>query len=294
MDPRYRHQLNHNSNHVFVCGHNGCSRNFVRPDLLKRHMDRHAAKGFQVGGNDHKAGRESQTALSEITPPSSEHHGTAVGRGRLQIQSQNLCPQGVSQSPHSPMSITSYNAGRIMTTPSDVVNTLSMDAVSGPAQPTAHMHFMPYNDSLNTSPVSAHSQRYHGRSHHGSFQPKAVLTSHPRAVAFGTPQSQYTSSRSVISSHVPENQYSRPATQIYRETTQNLDADMVGPDQVIMSGVVPVFGEDGELNKSPYLGMPEDFMAYLFSSLPFHGPPPTFGLHNPSSKQVCNNSERSS
>lgn len=37
-------------------------------------------------------------------------------------------------------------------------------------------------------------------------------------------------------------------------------------DQMAMPGTVPVFGGDGDLNKSPYVGMPEDFMAYLFNS----------------------------
>ena len=37
-------------------------------------------------------------------------------------------------------------------------------------------------------------------------------------------------------------------------------------DQMSMPATVPVFGEGGDLNKSPYVGMPEDFMAYLFNS----------------------------
>jgi hypothetical protein len=39
-------------------------------------------------------------------------------------------------------------------------------------------------------------------------------------------------------------------------------------DQMAMPGTVPVFGSDGALNKSPYVGMPEDFMAYLFNFPP--------------------------
>ncbi|KAJ4210901.1 hypothetical protein NW759_012934 [Fusarium solani] len=35
---------------------------------------------------------------------------------------------------------------------------------------------------------------------------------------------------------------------------------------MVMPATVPVFGEAGDPNKSPYVGMPEDFMAYLFNS----------------------------
>lgn len=36
---------------------------------------------------------------------------------------------------------------------------------------------------------------------------------------------------------------------------------------------IPVFGSDGVLNKSPYVGMPEDFMAYLFNTQGVEGGP---------------------
>jgi hypothetical protein len=55
-------------------------------------------------------------------------------------------------------------------------------------------------------------------------------------------------------------------------------------DQMSMPTTIPVFGpSDSLLNKSPYVGMPEDFMAYLFntgnvqpadgSGSPMHGLP---------------------
>lgn len=39
-------------------------------------------------------------------------------------------------------------------------------------------------------------------------------------------------------------------------------------DQMAMPGSGPVFGVESGLQKSPAVGMPEDFMAYLFNSLP--------------------------
>lgn len=43
-------------------------------------------------------------------------------------------------------------------------------------------------------------------------------------------------------------------------------------DHMDMSSSGSVFADDG-VNKSPYVGMPEDFMAYLFNSLPPNGSP---------------------
>lgn len=38
-------------------------------------------------------------------------------------------------------------------------------------------------------------------------------------------------------------------------------------DQMSMPTTIPIFGPaDSILNKSPYVGMPEDFMAFLFNT----------------------------
>jgi len=36
-------------------------------------------------------------------------------------------------------------------------------------------------------------------------------------------------------------------------------------DQIGMQQTMPVFQVDGIINKSPYVAMPDDFMAFLFS-----------------------------
>lgn len=41
---------------------------------------------------------------------------------------------------------------------------------------------------------------------------------------------------------------------------------MVLLDNMTTQTTIPVFGSDSVLNKSPYVGMPEDFMAYLFNT----------------------------
>lgn len=37
-------------------------------------------------------------------------------------------------------------------------------------------------------------------------------------------------------------------------------------DNMSNQTTIPVFGSESVLNKSPYVGMPEDFMAYLFNT----------------------------
>lgn len=37
-------------------------------------------------------------------------------------------------------------------------------------------------------------------------------------------------------------------------------------DQMGMQQTMPVFGSDSILNKSPYVAIPEDFVAYLFNT----------------------------
>jgi len=51
--------------------------------------------------------------------------------------------------------------------------------------------------------------------------------------------------------------------------------EMIILDQMSMQQTMPVFGSESVLNKSPYVGMPEDFMAYLFNTAQGEGSPMT-------------------
>ncbi|KAG6011831.1 hypothetical protein E4U54_007885 [Claviceps lovelessii] len=281
----YRHQLNHSSDHVFVCEYDGCARNFVRADLLKRHMDRHAAKGFRAGVNDHIGGPELQLPMPEVTPSSSEYHEALVARDPVLTQAQSLPAQDAARSSHSPVGNTPSNTRQVIANSSVVGNTMSGDAVSRPAQTLGHIPFTPCNDTSTASPDSAHSQCYRGSlSHYESSQPKADFTSYPESVSVNIPQTQYTSSQSEIPSHAPQHPYPRSEPQQFHQTTQNQGTDVVGLHQIAKSSVGAVFGDDGGPSKSPYIGLPEDFMAYLFNSLPAHGALAEHsGLHGPSS-----------
>jgi hypothetical protein len=43
-------------------------------------------------------------------------------------------------------------------------------------------------------------------------------------------------------------------------------SEMMLLDQMNIQQTMPVFGSDNVLNKSPYVAIPEDFVAYLFNS----------------------------
>lgn len=52
------------------------------------------------------------------------------------------------------------------------------------------------------------------------------------------------------------------------DPTPSQPSDLIMLDQLAMPGSGPVFGSDSGLQKSPVVGMPEDFMAYLFHAAP--------------------------
>ena len=80
------------------------------------------------------------------------------------------------------------------------------------------------------------------------------------------PPAQYPNFQTV-GTRAEDNTYSTSAAHDYAEaTTQAPSHEMIMLDQMALQGTVPVFGSDGALNKSPYVGMPLDFMNYLFNS----------------------------
>ncbi|KAK2608955.1 hypothetical protein QQS21_002531 [Conoideocrella luteorostrata] len=276
----YRHQLNHNSAQVFECEYAGCSRTFVRADLQKRHMDRHAAKGFRLDQNEHDACSDTQAALAEITPPFSEHYSNSSFSIHPQNQPQYLSPRVPYQSPYTPVGNTSPNTRQSLTT--GIADTYPVDAASVPSHINTQTHFTSYNGTLPTPSSSAQSQFYHEQTQ--PPEPAGSFTSHPEVVALNMRNSQYSQELEVSTPQLSgHDEYATAEPQDYHNGSHLQNADLISLDQIPMPSVGPVFGDDGGLNKSPYVGMPEDFMAYLFNSLPQHGSPPGYGPQDPSS-----------
>lgn len=84
--------------------------------------------------------------------------------------------------------------------------------------------------------------------------------------------STFVTQQNVMPMNLPPAQYSNPHNSVtgtsaeYTEPGTTQASELMMLDQMAMPATVPVFGEAGDLNKSPYVGMPEDFMAYLFNS----------------------------
>jgi hypothetical protein len=64
--------------------------------------------------------------------------------------------------------------------------------------------------------------------------------------------------------------YAPPVSSDYSDPNhhqQSGSSDLMLLDQMSVPATIPIFGPaDSMLNKSPYVGMPEDFMAYLFNT----------------------------
>jgi len=139
----------------------------------------------------------------------------------------------------------------------------SHQSPSGPQRPSVQTNVGPYGV---LSPASTH-HGYHS-------QPT------------NTPQSStalpYVSAQNFPPISLPPSDFApasvpvpREAQQAYAPATsgeysdqgpQQPASDMMLLDSMSMPATIPVFGCDGVMNKSPHVGMSEDFMAYLFNS----------------------------
>lgn len=243
-------------------------------------MDRHAAKGSQPGPT------EPQQMNSELTPPFSDGHSVATINSQHQTQAHYVSPQDQSQSPFTPAS----NA-----TPSGGAHSYVVDMASGnrglyqrgDRQSSGPVQFAPqasltsYDGTL-TSPSGSNQNQYYQGQLDNSMSTQ-TFASHPQPLQLDMAHTQLSPNNRASSSQAPGGPYEGPMPAEYQDTTHH-PTDVIALDQMAMPSVVPVFGDDGGMNKSPYVGMPEDFMAYLFNSLPSQDSPPGYGLHGVASK----------
>ncbi|UNI21576.1 hypothetical protein JDV02_007553 [Purpureocillium takamizusanense] len=269
----YRHQLNHNSKQIFRCEYPNCPRTFVRGDLLKRHMDRHAAKGPQLGRRESIGGNIPQpTPDSMLSDVNCSDHAYEFMNQTSGHHYQS--PLGTSDGPYTPISNTPPTVQLTKATSAKATNGYRPDSTYETRESLNSLH----DPSPASRPLQASSENAGALSQQPANQPvyrQPAVASH---LADG-----FVPQQNVVPMHLPPAQYPSPhrrcapsATQSYAvpdstdfvDQAQRQSSEMVVLDQMAMPGAGPVFGADGELNKSPYVGMPEDFMAYLFNSLP--------------------------
>ncbi|KPM44327.1 hypothetical protein AK830_g2148 [Neonectria ditissima] len=266
----YRHQLNHNSKQTYHCNFPNCTRTFVRGDLLKRHMDRHAAKGSQLNQRDSMAGH-----IAPILAPGS--NSPEFNRGSMdyskprQSHMQYQTPQDAAGNPYSPMSTPQglFQNGGL---PS------GMDAYG--SQNQGYDNRTPQLSQPHSPAMSQRQPMPANAAPFGIMSPIANQQGFPKSHG-NMSQSSFVPQQNVMPMNLPPSQFSNGQNQTSRDTGQPYGAtttaeysepgttqagELMMLDQMAIPGTVPVFGGDGDLNKSPYVGMPEDFMAYLFNS----------------------------
>ncbi|KAI5463735.1 fungal-specific transcription factor domain-containing protein [Mariannaea sp. PMI_226] len=271
----YRHQLNHNSKQTYRCSFPNCPRTFVRGDLLKRHMDRHAAKGSQLNQRDSMAGHITPVLGPTTSAPEYNHNAMDFSKPHpspIQYQQPQEQTGNVPYSPinNSPMNMFPNGGMHGMS------NRMDMDS----SQHQGYNNQAPQISQPHSPAITQRSTMPNNSAPFGVMSP--ITTQQGFSKPQNTmPQTSFVPQQNVMPINLPPSQFSNGHNSNSQENSQAYDIgttaeysqpetpqarELMMLDQMAMPGTVPVFGGDGDLNKSPYVGMPEDFMAYLFNS----------------------------
>ena len=142
----------------------------------------------------------------------------------------------------------------------------SIHSPPGPQRPTVQTNVAPYGV---LSPVSTHPGFHSQAGNTPQAAPAMAFGPSQTFPAFSLPPSDFVSSSPAVVSRPEQQQPFVPSTSAeysdHNHHQQHHQAsDLMLLDQISMQQTMPVFGTEGGLNKSPYVGMPNDFIAYLF------------------------------
>ncbi|KAH8681248.1 c2h2 finger domain-containing protein [Xylariales sp. PMI_506] len=277
----YRHQLNHTPKMIYSCGFGDCNRTFVRLDLCNRHRDRHTAKGSALSRKDsanNHVGAADSTRPSFPTPGSVSPEVNRPGSGYPKVQN------GPSGSPFTPITATPPIYPHA--TPHGLDGYSHPDHGYGSGSGTHQGHSSPSGHprpSIQTnvaaygavSPISAPGNAY---TNHPSNTPQTGATvtyvSQQNFPPFTLPPSDFAATSPVTVSRESGQSYAPAMSSEYSDGSMvHASSEMMLLDQMAAQTTIPVFGTDGMLNKSPYISIPEDFVAYLFNTANPDGSP---------------------
>lgn len=208
------------------------------------------------------------SASPEVNRP-----GTAYTKGRsLSIQYHS--PKDAMGSPYTPMTntpSTNYANGT-----SNGVDYMHHDpAYPHMAQrPAQHSPQDQRRPSIQTnmgaygvlSPISS-QPGYHNQSHDTPQSASSVPYVPPQNFPpFSLPPSDFASSGTGAVARDEQQAYAPSTSGEYTDQQPQATGEMMLLDQMGMQQTMPVFGSDSILNKSPYVAIPEDFVAYLFNT----------------------------
>lgn len=265
-------------------------------------MDRHTAKGSQLNRRDSMASHAASATSPTLVPADSNRQGPGPP---MPAPAPAPVPVSAYNDPRPPPLTHHYHPSP-QEPPGDpypLINNVGPPLFAGSASSVGHdafardpivytstapprripsgpapSHGPPSRPSIQTnlgpygviSPASS-QQGYHSQS--SSTPQTAGFIPQHNVLPLSLPPAQYShfqtapAPRDGALSHV-----ATTASAQYSDAHHSHPNEMMILDHMEMSSSGPVFTDDG-VNKSPYVGMPEDFMAYLFNSLPQHGSP---------------------
>jgi hypothetical protein len=118
------------------------------------------------------------------------------------------------------------------------------------------------------SPVSTQHGSYHSQpTNTPQSTPTGPYVSQNNFPPFTLPPSDFSAtSTTVVSGDTAQTYNSATNSEFSDPAHAQASGEMMLLDQMASQTTIPVFGPDGGLNKSPYITIPEDFVAYLFNT----------------------------
>ncbi|CAJ2512342.1 Uu.00g053570.m01.CDS01 [Anthostomella pinea] len=289
----YRHQLNHSPKRYYVCDFQDCNRTFVRLDLCNRHKDRHTAKGSALSRKDSLLSQSSpiDNVRSPYPTPGSTSTSPSYHRpGHNSCQEYGAHPQYQSPkdtvgTPYTPITNTPPTGFPHAGPPNGPDGYIHHEQGYG-SQGARHPHQSPAGHPrphIQTnvgsygvlSPVSTQHGSYHSQPANtpqsASTMPYTAPNNFP---PFTLPPSDFATTSASGMPQESGQPYAPPTSGEYSDHAHpQASDDMLLLDQMTSQATIPVFGNDGVLNKSPYISIPEDFVAYLFNTTAPDGSP---------------------
>ncbi|KAI1640036.1 fungal-specific transcription factor domain-containing protein [Biscogniauxia mediterranea] len=279
----YRHQLNHSPKQIYRCDFQDCNRQFVRLDLCNRHKDRHTAKGSALSRKDSLISQASpidHVRSPYPTPGSTSPTMTRLGSSYHQERGAHLqyqSPKDATGTPYTPATNTPPSTFPHAGPPNGVDGYIHQDAGFGGPHGARNPHQSPANHPQVPTHIGPYGVLSPVSTQHGGFQNQPTPTAQSTTAGpyitqnnftpFTLPPSGFSATSAPNMARDSGQHYAPITSSEYSDNTHSQSSsDMVLLDQMASQATIPVFGTDGGLNKSPYISIPEDFVAFLFNS----------------------------
>lgn len=248
-------------------------------------MDRHTAKGSQLSRRDSVISHVSQAGAPGSTSPEANRAVTnlpKVHQPSVQYHASHDSAYQINHDASAPYTNGTHTHH----------DTMSQHGLNGFGHDQSYQHDLHQNHASSPIGVS-HPNRVgpftgaspapnqHQFGSQGDVTPHSTpFVSQQNVMPFNLPPSQYSGGQGVSQPDAGHS-YGMTANADYSDPGQQ-SSEMLMLGNMAMQATVPMFGTDGVLNKSPYVGMPEDFLTYLFNTA-------SPGERSPMSKDMMHN-----